>query len=376
MDPAIQAVRDQIPVAKKAIIMDNAATSPIPLSTAQAAADSMHRRAENGENYFWPECQRADKVRERVAQHLGVHGDGIAFMKSTGEGINHVARSLTYPSGSNVVTTSLEFASNLFPWTRLANEGVEVRVVEPDDDGLGITPEHMAQHIDDDTHIVSMSWVTFQTGYKHDVDTIGKIAHEHDAYMFVDAIQGLGAARPPKMRHVDFLACGGIKWLMAPFGAGFLYVDPKVVDDITPDHVGWWSLEDTGTYDPSNVELAKTARRFEIGNLEFPNIMGLGAAVDLIPDIDRVHERVLKLTGQLMEGIQERNLGTLGTPTEDDKRAGIVRLERPDAETLREQLKKHDIRASLRQGAIRFSPHYWATEDEIEQAIAAIAPVK
>ena len=170
------AVRAQIPVAQKAIIMDNAATSPIPTSTIAAASQSMQRRAEEGEGFFWDACERADGVRKDVADHLGAKADGIAFMKSTGEGINHIARSLDYPSGCNVVTTSLEFASNLFPWTALRQQGVEVRVVEPDDKRLGITPDHIAKHIDDDTHLVTMSWVTFQTDWPDDLGEALQVA--------------------------------------------------------------------------------------------------------------------------------------------------------------------------------------------------------
>ncbi|MBW3582487.1 MAG: aminotransferase class V-fold PLP-dependent enzyme [Euryarchaeota archaeon] len=361
-------VRRTIPAAHRHTYLNTAATSPLPDAVREAVAASMQRRAWDGDLVFDDACADVDATRALVGQHLGVEADGIAFMKNTGEGINHVARSLDYLEGANVVTTSLEFPSNLLPWTALRKQGVEVRVVEPDDDGLGVTPERMAEHVDRDTTLVAVSWVTFQTGYRHDVDAFGRIAHDHGALMLVDGIQGLGALCPPRMDHIDFFANGGHKWLMAPFGVGFLYVRPELARTLVPDHVGWWSLADTDTYDPDNVTLAGSARRFEIGNLNFPVIAGLDAAFRIMPDIEDVERRILYLTTRLMRGLVRH--GRLASPVALEKRSGIVNLATPDAKALHARLAKDGIIASLRGGGVRFSPHYWNTEEELEKVLA------
>lgn len=373
MTDAMRAVRGQLPVAERGCYMNNAATSPVPDMVRAAVDAAMQRRAETGDAFFEDACARADDVRVTVAGHLGVDPHGIAFMKNTGEGINHVARSLRFPEGANVVTTSLEFPTNLLPWRKLAREGVELRIVEPDDGGMGCTPEAFAKVVDDDTALVSFSWVTFQTGYRHDVETIARLAKDHDALVLVDGIQGLGAVAPPRCDQVDFWANGGHKWLMAPFGIGFLYVRPALAAAMEPDHLGWWSLEDTEAYGPDNEVLASDARRFEIGNLAFPNIEGYGAAFDLMPPIREVEARILALTGRLMDGLAD--LGTLNTPREDAKRAGIVSLRTDDAEALHAALEKEGVHASLRGGGVRFSPHYWNTEDEVDQVVATAGRV-
>lgn len=360
-----QEIRAQIPAALRRIYMDSAATSPLPRYVRDAVAESMERRAWYGEGFFDEACARVDAIRQDVADHLAVRPEGIAFMKNTGEGINHIARSLRFKAGDNVVVTGLEFPTNRFPWQALERQGVELRTVEPDDAGLGVTPDALAAAVDDRTALVAVSWVTFQTGYRHDVAAFGKVAHEHDALFLVDGIQGLGAVAPPEMRHVDFFACGGHKWLMAPFGVGFLYVRPELVPDIEPDHLGWWSLADWGDYDAKHPRLAATARRFEIGNLGFDVIEGLGAAIRHLPEMSSVETQVRRLTTALMERLAP--LGRIGTPEDPMKRAGIVRFGCEDAEAAHQGLLDAGVQASLRSGALRFSPHFWNTMEEVER---------
>lgn len=362
-------MRRQIPAAGKGVYLDNAATSPLPDAVREAVADSMVRRAEGGEGFFWDAVARADRTRDDIAAHLGVSSQGIAFMKNTGEGINHVARSMPLESGTNAVTTALEFPSNLLPWRALERQGVELRIALPDDGGMGVSPEGLAREVDEDTAVVSVSWVTFQTGYRHDLEEFARIAHEQDALFVVDGIQGLGALAPPPMKDVDAFACGGHKWLMAPFGVGFLYLRPELAREWEPDHVGWWSLQDMETFSPENVTLADSARRFEIGNLSFDLINGLDAALATLPPARETEKRVLELAGRLHQGLDALP-GKVMSPALDAKRSGIVLWRRDDdAEKMHKRLADAGITASLRAGALRFSPHCWALEEEIDRVL-------
>lgn len=365
-----RALREQIPASREGIYLDNAATSPLPDGVREAVSDSMARRAKGGEGFFWDAVERSEATRGRIATHLGVRPEGIAFMKNTGEGLNHVARSMPVASGQNVVTTALEFPSNLLPWRSLERDGVELRIALPDDGGLGVSPQGLAQEVDADTAAVTVSWVTFQTGYRHDLEEMAKIAHEQDALFIVDGIQGLGALAPPPMDVVDAFACGGHKWLMAPFGIGFLYLRPGLAREWEPDHVGWWSLEDNETFSPENTELADSARRFEIGNLSFDLINGLDAAFALLPEATKTEARVLELAGRLHQGLDALP-GKVSSPALDAKRSGIVLWRRDeDAQRMHQRLAAAGVSVSLRAGALRFSPHCWATEEEIERVLA------
>lgn len=366
-------IRAQIPAAQRLVYLETAATSPIPDYVRQAVHDAMERRAWSGEGFFDDALERTDAVRQSIALHLGVESSGIAFMKNTGEGINHIARSLPIKRGQNVVITDLEFPSNRLPWQALEAQGVELRIAKSGDNGMGPRPEDFAAVIDNNTAIVASSWVTYQTGYRIDVDAVGKIAHAHGAKMLVDAIQGLGAMVPPKMDHIDFLACGSHKWLMAPFGIGFLYVRPELVASLEPDHLGWWNLEDYTDFETKYPNLAPTARRFEIGNLAFEIIEGLGAAFAHFPDMSAAEAHIHKLTDRLIEGIGPA--GGIGTPLDHNRRAGIIRFETGDAEAVHARLREMDVYASLRTGAVRFAPHFWNTLEEMDRTVDAVRSV-
>jgi cysteine desulfurase / selenocysteine lyase len=363
--------RDQIPAASKGVYLDNAATSPLPDPVREAVAASMLRRAEAGEGFFDEAVELVEDVRRKVGAHLRLHPEGVAFMKNTGEAINHVARSMPLSAGQNIVTTALEFPTNLLPWRALERKGVELRIALPDDQGLGVSPESLAQQVDADTALVSMSWVTFQTGYRHDVEEFVKIAKENDALLLVDGIQGLGALEPPVMRDVDAFACGGHKWLMAPFGVGFLWLRPELAREWDPDHVGWWSLEDYEDFTPENTQLAASARRFEIGNLAFDLIAGLGAALDFLPPAQQVEARVLEVAGRLHQALDELP-GEVASPALDAKRSGIVLWRREDAVKMHARLSDAGVSTSLRAGALRFSPHFWALEEEVDRVVELV----
>ncbi len=368
LDPFAR-IRQQIPATHRYTFLDWAATAPLPDYVRAAVDASMERRAWSGELMYDDALARVDGVRGEVASHLGVSADGIAFMKNTGEGLNHVARSLDIKPGSNVVVSPFEFPTNHLPWTLL--KGVEVRTPPADDDGVGCTPEAFASVIDDDTAVVATSWVTFNTGYRMDLPAIGKIAHEHGALLVVDGMQGMGALTPPSFRNVDAFACGGHKWLMAPLGVAVLYVRPSLVLGTLPDHLGWFSLADTSDYDHPEAPLADTARRFEVGNLAFDLIEGLGAALRSVPPIDRIEARIRALTDRLFDALEP--LGAIATPRDWERRAGIVRFEHPDARRLQADLLAAKVVTSVRTGGLRFAVHAWNTEEDVDRAADRLA---
>lgn len=374
VDPAAPFLdlRRSIPAASLGVYMDNAATSPLPDPVRQAVVESMRQRGELGEGFFDEAVRSVEATRGVVGRHLGVPAQGIAFMKNTGEGINHVARSSPIGEGANVVTTAMEFPSNLLPWRALEPRGVELRIALPDDGGMGVSPEALAQQVDEDTAVVSVSWVTFQTGYRHDIEEFARIAHENDAVFLVDAIQGLGALDPAALRHADAVACGGHKWLMAPFGVGFLYLRPELAREWEPDHLGWWGLEDNEDFTPENVELAASARRFEIGNMAFDLIEGLKAAFELLPGAAATEKRVLEMAGRLHQALDGLP-GQVMSPALDAKRSGIVLWRTDNAEAVHGRLSRAGVHTSLRAGAVRFSPHCWATEEDVQTVVDVLS---
>src|SRR5262249_57828085 len=191
MVAARERLRAQMPVVKKWAYFDHAAMAPLPAPVADTLRKWIDEAVADG-TPIWPEwVARIERMRADAATMIGATPEEIALVRNTTSGISLIAEGLTWKPGDNVVTLADEFPSNMFPWLQLADRGVETRRV-PTENGL-LNLDDLAAACDARTRLVSVSWVGYATGYKHDVDRILEIAHSRGALMFLDAIQGLGA---------------------------------------------------------------------------------------------------------------------------------------------------------------------------------------
>ena len=194
-----------------------------------------HLANDPGELYRrWPE----DFVSARIsfAALIGADEDEVAVTDSTSAGSNLSIEMIEPTAGSNVVFDELSYPSAVFPWMLPARDHVERRFVKARDNVVHL--EDLAQAIDDDTIAVSISHVSQETGFRHDLTEVTRLAHEHGALLLVDAIQSVGALRVDVHdTGVDFLSCGAMKWLLGSPGVGFLYVARRHLDRMPP-HAG------------------------------------------------------------------------------------------------------------------------------------------
>ncbi len=208
-----------------AIYLNAASTGPLP----QCAVDELTRWANlrstmhllNEELQF----TTLKRSRELCAALIGASPEEIALAMNTGYGVNLAARALPLSPGDVILTPDLEFPANIYPWMGAATaRGFEYRRLPLPD---GVLDEDALLHALDDPAVkcVSVSWVGFMTGYRVDLERVGRACKERSIYFVVDAIQGLGAYRlDVRAAHIDILACGGQKWLLSPWGTGFVYV--------------------------------------------------------------------------------------------------------------------------------------------------------
>jgi selenocysteine lyase/cysteine desulfurase len=238
----------------------------------------------------------------------------------------------------------------------------------------------MEKSIDDKTVAVAVSHVEYVNGFRHDLRALSEIAHEHGAYLIVDAIQSAGAMQiDVKRDDVDFLSTACYKWLLSPPGAGYLYVKEELIEKFEPPLVGWASVKqdvfDTVDFwDIWSLRLSETASRFEVGSPSSISFVGAREALKILLDfgIENVEKRVLKLTGYLIEAV--KNLGlTLQTPEDQPHRSGIVNFKIKKPQEVVEKLSRNGIIVSARAHGIRVSPHFYNTEEEIDKLIEEIS---
>jgi len=253
----------------------------------------------------------------------------------------------------------MEYPSNLLPWIRGKNRVIRSRdrVIELDD---------IERAVDEDTIALAISQVEFSNGFRNDLKEIRRICDEKGARLVVDVVQSLGVMDAESCADI---ACGAsYKWLMGPYGVGLFYVSRELMREVEPPFIGHNSIDydETMPLDYRNTEMKKGARIFEAGNVPFPLIFALSKSVEGLTSFGKgtIEREALKLSGMLMEGMK------LEIKTPAEQRGAIVGAE--GNMRLVEDLKKRGISISARDGLLRFSPHFWNTEEEIEQVIKEV----
>lgn len=371
----IEEVREQFPITKNAVFMNHAGQSPLP----KPVADAVRKYVDDFSNFGDTSIEWNDGGKPFFAKLIGGKSEEIAFVENTSVGLNIAANVLHYPQGSKVVTTDLEYPSVVYPWLR-KSLGVKVHYVENVDGKILV--EDVEEAVDDDTVAVAVSHVEYVNGFRHDLRALSEIAHEHGAYLIVDAIQSAGAMQVDVKRDdVDFLASACYKWLLSPPGAGYLYVRGDLVEEFEPPFVGWASVEEEvfdtiDFWDIWRLRLSETASRFEVGSPSFISLMGAAEALKMLLNfgIENIEERILKLTDRLIEAVKDLGL-ELQTPEERQHRSGIVNFKIDKPQEMAEKLKDKGIVVSARSHGIRVSPHFYNTEEEVDMLIEEIKRV-
>src|SRR4051812_41969926 len=183
---------------------------------------------------------RLQDARNLAGQLLNAHPEEIALVGPTSLALSYVASGLKFRRGDNILIYHDDYPSNVYPWMALAERGVEVRFLNIRELGR-IRTNDVTGQVDKNTRLVALASCHFLAGYRIDLDAIGQYLHERRILFSVDGIQTVGAL-PTSLSNVDFMASGAHKWLLAPAGAGLLYVSRKAQDQLSPTAHGWHNI--------------------------------------------------------------------------------------------------------------------------------------
>ncbi len=368
----IEKIREQFPVTKNKVFMNHAGQSPLP----KPVADAVCKYANDFSNFGTTSIEWNDGGKPFFARLTGSKPEEIALIENTSVGLNIAANVLRYPPRSKIVTTDLEYPSVVYPWLR-KRLGVKVHYVKNVNGKILL--DDVEKAVDDNTVAVAISHVEYMNGFRHDLRALSEIAHEHGAYLIVDAIQSAGVVKiDVKRDDVDFLMSACYKWLLSPPGAGYLYVKEELIEKFEPPSVGWASVkpevfETIDFWDIWSLRLSETASRFEIGSPSFISFVGATEALKMVLNlgIRNIERRILKLTDRLIDAVRDLGL-KLQTPEEPQYRSGIVNFKMDKPQEMTEKLKNQAIVVSARAHGIRVSPHFYNSEEEIDRLIEEI----
>lgn len=373
-------LRAVMPAARRFAYFDHAAMSPLPQPTAEAFEKWLKEAVEIGGPIWGEWVKSVERMRAAAARLIGAHPDEIALVENTTAGISLVAEGLDWRPGDNVVTLADEFPSNVYPWMNLADRGVETRRVPTDASGR-LDVERLAEACDARTRIVTVSWIGFATGYKHDVARIAEVAHKCGGLLFLDAIQGLGAfPLDVNVLGIDFMAADGHKWLLGPEGAGIAYIRREHLDKLRPIGPGWHSVSPGQDYTHIELNLRKAAARYEGGSQNNAGFLAFGASLELLSElgVENLAASILDITDQACERLTKIGAKIVSDRRPDHRggqqRSGIVAFELPgkDPMALKRHAKQQDVIFGCRAGRLRISPHAYNNEEDLDRLVEAL----
>lgn len=364
-----EAFRRWIPIPRSHAYLNTAATAPTPDPVRKAMAAYELDRACRAEEGWDDWVRQVTEARRVTARYFEARPEEVAFVSNTGHGINTVAHMLPWKPGDEIVTDALEFPSNRLPWLQLRKRGVRVKTIGGPEGPIDV--DAMAKAVTERTRLVAVSWVSYKNGQVLDLAPLAEAVHAKGGYLLVDTIQAAGAIRPRFRRdEMDFLANGGHKWMMAPFGVGTFLVRRALLSEFEPPFVGWANRPESEPYTSDAANWMPTAGRFEMGNLNFGGVMGWKAAVGAVQGVESGPRTVLRRSRRAMELADE-----LGIPvvTPRSAHAGIVSLKVPDAQAAKAFLQREGVSVAKRGDWMRVSTHFWTSEADLAKWRDALA---
>ena len=367
----------EFPWTSDTIYLNNASIGPLPERTRLVLEEFNRGRAAPHKLPDRELFAMLADTRGKIAQLVGAAPEEIALTVNTGFGIGMAARALPLEPGDVVLVSDKEFPANVYPWLRLKDRGVSMELVPTTAEGWPDEARLLERLRDPRVRVLAVSLVQFSNGYLVDLDRLSAATRETGAFLVVDAIQGIGQLPVDLSRTpVDVLACGAQKWLLSPWGSGFVYVRRDLIGALDPAITGWLSFE--GTDDLTRLTqyddtLRADARRFELMTLPYQDFAGLNASLDLLLSlgIDRIRDHIRALHQPVIEWA-ERSGARIASPR-GASGSGILCVAPEGVREVHRRLKAARIVCSLREGAIRLSPHCYNTVAEMERVAHAIA---
>jgi cysteine desulfurase / selenocysteine lyase len=369
-------LRALFPITRSFNYLNHAAVSPPPTPTIAAVESQLHDVNANGSLHYREWVTTKERARQLLATMIGARPEQLAFMRNTSDGLSSVANGLRWKSGDNLVTFNKEFPSNVYPWLRIRDSlGVEVRVCEERNGRIDLN--ELTSLIDARTRVVALSHVQYASGFRADLESIGRAARRHDALLVIDLIQSLGVI-PIDVENelIDVAAAAGHKWLLTPEGIGLLYLSDRARERIEPTLVGWISVRDPEDYSNFSQGWNKGALAWESGTAASSLFYGLEASLRLLTETGMagIEKYLEQLTDHLCERLANSSYEVVSSRAAGEKSQIVCIRHRKDVSpmSIYAHLRDRQIVTAPRGDRLRISPHLYNTVEEIDGLVDSL----
>ena len=355
-------IRSYFPACDKYTYLNPAGGSPVSMQAADAAKSFYEEMLREGDVLYDSWLERKEEVRIILARFINAAEEEVAFVMNTSHGMTLIA-SMVNPGGT-VLTMHDEFPSSTLPWIHL---GAKMNYVMPVRNSYPV--EIIEKAFTPDTKVLVSSHVQYNTGFRQDAAELGKLCRKYNLIYVLNITQAIGAL-PVNAREfdADFMVFTGLKWPMAGYGIGGIYIKKDIQQKLKFPVAGWQSVVDPEKMDNRIVNLQNRAAVIEPGCPHFGNIFALGAALKLLDDIgkENIFHRVMNLNNYLVKRLKEMNADII-SPLEEKHRSGITVIKHARAKAIVNELATKKIIVSARGEGIRISLHIYNNDEDIDR---------
>lgn len=377
-------IRKDTPAVEKIIHFNNAGAALSPRQVVDSVINHIKLEAEiGGYEAAAIQEQKIDHFYESVAKLINASTEEIAFAENATRAWDMAFYAIPFKKGDRILTCNSEYASNYIAYLQVAEEkGVQVDVI-PNDESGQIDPSALEKMLDDKVKLISITHVPTNGGLINPAEEVGKIARNAGILYLLDACQSIGQM-PIDVQKIgcDMLSVTGRKFLRGPRGTGFLYVNKRVIESLTPPFL---DLQAAEWVSKDKYVIRKDAKRFENWERYVAGQIGLATAIDYIHEIgiETIWERIQLLAKLLRSKLKEMDnvvLHDLGK-----NQCGIISftIKGQDSKRIKEELLQRGINIAISkriytlldmesrhlEDVLRASVHYYNTEEEVERFI-------
>jgi len=387
----IELIRKDFPVTKKKIYMNCGSFAPTPLSTIKSITDFLVRCSEEGpdstsiQEYI---TSLMNELRKILGRLINCEPEEIIFTQSTTEGLNYVASGIEWKKSDIIISRGglHEHYANYFPWLNLSKKyGIKLEETKIDKNGFFDLDKIEKIAKNKNSRLITLSHVLYNNGAIMPVVEIGKIARKHSLLYSIDAAQSVGTIKVDvKKIGCDFLAFPGFKWLCGPPGIGVFYCKKESAPLLIPKYIGGESAIIT---EEKKLVYTNSPQKFQTGFRNYVGIAGLTSSLKYIQHvgIETIRKMNMKIANEMIEQLRTIPGVSMFGPEDEKLRSSIVSfstdsvLPKVIVSRLEENgiiVAERDIVGGGKKKAVRASPHFFNTLDEVSTLVQNIKNIQ
>ncbi|MFK7801409.1 MAG: aminotransferase class V-fold PLP-dependent enzyme [Anaerolineae bacterium] len=368
-------IRDQFPVVNQATYLASASICPSPVAVTQVGVDFV--QAKGGLPYELDDLfSKVDELRGQFGRLINASTPEIGLIYTTSEAENLVVQALNLKPGDNIVTDDLHYSASYVLYEQLAKRGIEIRIGRKLGDGSA--PVSVFEPLmDSNTRLLSVAWISHQTGYRHDLAGLSKLAHAHGSYIYADVIQGVGMLPlDVQAADLDFCAAGSYKWMLGSFGVAMFYVRESLQEMFIPDRYGYFHVKQKKA--ELEHQIYADGRKFMYATPAFGPVYQLSAGIDYVTKIgiNTISKHVIGLAHYLRDGLDQLGFEIL-TPA-GNQSAIVAFKHRLDAQLIKNRLSAANMHVNFREAdsQIRIGSALFNNQADLDQFLGVLESLK